>query len=119
MIDVEYVPEVTEDAIDIVPEPGDGDTVIEPVERPNGGTFYRVEREIVVQKEKYIVHTRDGTGSEVRHYHVEREDGEWELTRIRKVPNRGHPTIVPKRRAELTPGVREALTECGVEVGDE
>lgn len=115
-VEIEHVPRQTETVLDITSNPDDDDDVVSEKDT-HQGTMYQVEREIVATEEQYIVTTKDGMGKMVTTYWVEEnDDGDWEVTKRRKSPNRGHPTV--KERGDLsTETVREALREqAGIEV---
>lgn len=112
-VEIEHVPKRTETVEEVVGDPEEGDEVLEHVEK-RGKDYYRVEREITITEEQFVVYTEDGMGKESRTYYVEQnEDGEWYVAKVRKNPNRGHPTVKGSNvHDELsTPTVREVLRE--------
>jgi len=115
-VEIEYVEEQTETIVDIVADPEDDDTVLSEMEDRG---IYKVEREIVAVEEQYVAYTEDGMGKESRTYWIkENESGDWEVTKIRKSPNKGHATET-ERNAESTPAVREAMKErFGIELAN-
>lgn len=81
------------------------------------GSVYRVTYEYVAMEEQYIVRTVDGMGKESRTYYVrENDDGNWEVDKRVRVPNKEKCRYESTRGQLSTPTVREALAEYDVEV---
>jgi len=116
-VDIQHVPMQTETTMEITADPKDDDDIIG--EDEDRG-LYRVEREIVVTEEQYIVHTVDAMGAEKRTYWVKQnDDDEWYVAKVRKTPERGNATVAGSNVHDnlSTPAVREALEEqAGISV---
>ena len=118
-VEVNHIERIEQEITKLVGDVSDFDGEVKnvtEVEDDIGRTAYRVTGTVVIQEECYNVHTEDGMGKESRTYTVEtNEDGDWEVTQIRKSPNRGHDKV-QKINPESTQVVREALKEHGVEL---
>lgn len=118
-VEVNHVERIEQEVTEIVADPDDfnGDVQsVSEVEDDIGRTAYQVTGTVVIQEECYTVHTVDGKGKESRTYTIkENDDGDWEVTKIHKSPNRGHDKVV-KINPESTQAVRDTLADHGVEV---
>lgn len=113
-IDIEYVPNRTETARELVGEPADDETVLRTIEEEDANgvthTTYEVETEITITTEKYRIHTAGARGSTSWFYVVEEnETGEWEVTKREQSDGRTNRRI--HKQPESTAAVRDALSE--------
>jgi len=118
-VEVNHIERIEQEITKIVGDVDDFDGEVKnvsEVEDDVGRTAHQVTGTVVMQEECYNVYTQDGMGKESRTYTVEQnDDGDWEVTRVRKSPNRGHDKV-QKINPESTQTVRDALKEHGIEV---
>ena len=70
-VEIEHVPERTETTQLIVGEPSDEDAVLETVE----DEYYKVEREVTVTHEQYVVRTWDAYDEKTTYWVSQTDDG--------------------------------------------